>query len=322
MLRPKNLPVILVVVSAATVLTARVSLSEPQAQDCRAAPGASTPRGGHWHYRINHADKQRCWYLSPADAHSNGRATASLTSTPVPARQRRNASEAIPAAPSQAAATESAAGDTVSASAQAPPAEVAFVRPSSGVPEGQIVFGARWPEKLPDAQDVRAQDPERSEPPPPSDSYAENHAGTDVTQTPLRWPVVETSRAGLISNVETVLRSFSIAGGLLMAALLLAGWAARFIRGSRRWDSPDRRHPVAAEVDPTQQVNSAEIAEGADGIEDAGVPTDPACDLKISLAELMRDLHRAEAASESARLSEGRDSRHQDTQYQVLQAAE
>src|SRR5271169_1063604 len=156
MLRPKNLPVILVVASAATVLTARASLSEPQAQECRAAPGASTPHGVHWRYRINHTDKQRCWYLSPADAHSNARATASLASTPVPARQKRNASEAIPAAPSQAAARESPAADTVSA--QATPAEVAFVRPPSGVPEGHIGFGARWPEKLPDAQDLSTQD--------------------------------------------------------------------------------------------------------------------------------------------------------------------
>jgi hypothetical protein len=321
MLRSRNLPVILVVVSAATVLTARASLSEPPAQECRAAPGAGTPHGGHWRYRINHTDKQRCWYLSPADARSSGRATASLTLTPVPARQKRNASEAIPAAPSQAAATESPAGDTVSA--QAAPAEVAFVRPSSGVPEGQNGFGSRWPEKLPDAQDLSTQDPERTEPPPSSNGYAENHAGTDVTRTPLRWPVTETSRAGLISNVETVLRSFSIAGGLLLVALLLAGWAARFIRGPGRWHSPDRRHPVAAEADPAQQVHSAEVAEGTDdGTEDAGVPTDPAYDLKTSLAELMRDLHRAEAASEPARLSEGRNSQDQDTQYQVLQAAE
>ena len=149
---------------------------------------------------------------------------------------------------SQAAATEGAAGDTVSA--QVTPAEVTFVQPSSGMQVGQNGFGARWPEKLPDAQDLRAQDPERSEPPPPSNSYAENHTGTDVARTPLRWPVVETSRAEPISNVETVLRSFSIAGGLLLVALLLAGWAARFIRGPGRWHSPDRRHPVAAEVDP------------------------------------------------------------------------
>ena len=129
MLRPKMLPVILVVVSAVTVLTARASLSEPQAQECKTAPGASTPRGGHWHYRINRTDKQRCWYLSPADARANGRATAALASTPVPARQKRNASPALPAEPPQAAAAESTAGDK--ASAPTAPAEVAFLRPSS-----------------------------------------------------------------------------------------------------------------------------------------------------------------------------------------------
>ena len=226
MLRPKMLPVILVVVSAVTVLTARASFSEPQAQECKTAPGASTPRGGHWHYRINRTDKQRCWYLSPADARSNGRGTAALASTPVPARQKRNASPALPAEPPQPAAAESAAGDT--ASAQAAPAEIALLRPSSDMGEGRAGFGARWPDNLANAQDLSARDLEETAPPPPSNSYAETHAEADATQMPLRWPIVETSRAELVSHVEAVLRSFSIVGGFLTVALLLAGWAARF----------------------------------------------------------------------------------------------
>jgi hypothetical protein len=323
MIRPKILPAILVVVSAVTVLTARASLSEPQAQECKAAPGASTPRGSHWHYRINRTDKQRCWYLSPADARANGRGTASLASTPVPARQKRNASQALSAEPPQTAAAESATGDT--ASAQAAPAEIAFLRPSSEMNEGRPGFGARWPDNLANAQDMSAQDLEETAPPPPSNSYAETRAEADATQMPLRWPGVETSRAELVSDVETVLRLFSVAGGFLMVALLLAGWAARFVRGPEGWHFADRWRAIAAPIGlPRRQDDFAEIVEdGHDETGDAGTPTDPAHDLKTSLAELMRDLQRAEAASGSLRLAERRGSRlRDDAKHQALQAAE
>jgi len=144
--------------------------------------------------------------------------------------------------------------------------------------------------------------------------------------TAVGWLLQGTGLALLLSGQGWRPHGFAEALSILaflLVALLLAGWAARFIRRPGRWHAPDRRHPVAAEVDLAQRVHSAEIAEGTDdGTEDAGVPTDPAYDLKTSLAELMRDLHRAEVASESARLSEGRDSQDQDTHYQVLQAAE
>ena len=323
MLRPKILPAILVVVSAATVLTARASFSEPQAQECRAAPGASTPRGGHWHYRINRTDKQRCWYLSAADARANGRATAALTSTPVPARQKRNASQALPAESPQPAAAESAAGDT--ASAATAPTEVAFLQPSSDMREGQAGFGARWPDNLANAQDLSARDLEETAPPPPSNSYAETHAEADATQMPLRWPIVETSRAELVSDVEAVLRSFSIVGGFLTWRCCSPDGLQEFLRGPDGWHFADRWRAIAAPISlPGRQVHFAGIIEGTHyETGDAGMPTDPAHDLKTSLAELMRDLHRAEAASGSVRLSRRRGSRlRDDAQHQALQAAE
>ena len=217
MLRSKILPAILVVVPAVFALTARTSLGEPQAQECRTTPGSSTPRGGHWYYRINHTDKQRCWYLSPAETRASGRAAAPLTSTPAPTPQKRSAGEAVTAVPPQVAT-----------------AEVAFLQPSFGVREEQLVFVARWPEISSqrarfERASLECADFGSYQPPPPSNSYAESHAKTDTAvQMPLRWPIVEGDRAEQISVVESVLRSFSIAGGLLMVVLLLAGWAARF----------------------------------------------------------------------------------------------
>ena len=191
--------------------------------------------------------------------------------------------------------------------------------------EGQAGFGARWPDNLANAQDLSARDLEETAPPPPSNSYAETHAEADATQMPLRWPIVETSRAELVSDVEAVLRSFSIVGGFLTVALLLAGWAARFVRGPDGWHFADRWRAIAAPIGlPGRQVHFAGIVEGTHyETGDAGMPTDPAHDLKTSLAELMRDLHRAEAASGSVRLSKRRGSRlRDDAQHQALQAAE
>ena len=204
-------------------------------------------------------------------------------------------------------------------------AEIAFLQPSSDMREGQAGFGARWPDNLANAQDLSARDLEETAPPPPSNSYAETHAEADATQMPLRWPIVETSRAELVSDVEAVLRSFSIVGGFLTVALLLAGWAARFVRGPDGWHFAARWRVIAAPIGlPGRQVHFAGIVEGThDETGDAGMPTDPAHDLKTSLAELMRDLHRAEAASGSVRLSERRGSRlRDDPQHQALQAAE
>ncbi len=310
MLRPKILSAVLVVVPAALLLTARVGLSEPQAQECRANPGSSTPRGGHWYYRINHADKQRCWYLGPVDARSSGRGTASLISTPVPVPQKKSVSEAAPSTSSQGTPEENASRQFVAA--QAAPTEIAFLRSSPRTHEGRMGFGARWPENLPDAQDVSGQDSESTEPSSPSNSYAESRTELGApARMPLRWPVVDADDAGQISAIETVLRSFSIAGGLLMVALLVGGWAAG---------------AIAARVGPRRRVDFAEATGGTPaatpyGPERAGVPTDPAQDLKTSLAELMHDLHRAEAAGHSGWSAKRRASRyHEDADRHALAA--
>ncbi len=314
--RPKILPAILVVVPAAFVLTAQASFGEPHAQECRAAPGLSTPRGGYWHYRINHKDQQRCWYLSSTDARASGQAAAPLAPASAPTPRKRSAGDAVAAAPPEVAT-----------------AEIGFLQPSFAVLEQQI-FASRWPESLPVAWDLNAQSPNPQEstetdPVPPSNSYAENSAVTDTAvQMPLRWPIVEVDRAEQISVVESVLRSFTIAGGLLTVVLLLAGWAARFVGGRERRRIADRWRALVARLSPRRRGVFAEAVAGTPsqtrrGTGRAGMPTDPARDLKTSLAELMRDLRRAEAASGPARPLNRRASRSHDGAYrQALQPAQ
>ena len=51
---------------AALLLLWDVGIGVPaRADDCLTAPGSSTPKGSHWHYRTDRAKGQKCWYLRP-----------------------------------------------------------------------------------------------------------------------------------------------------------------------------------------------------------------------------------------------------------------
>lgn len=58
------------------------------AAECRVEPGRSTPAGHHWHYRLDHANGRKCWYLktvgaaaekkfSPRLSHADDKSTSS-----------------------------------------------------------------------------------------------------------------------------------------------------------------------------------------------------------------------------------------------------
>ena len=40
---------------------------QAKADACQSRPGASTPRGSHWYYRLDRQSGRRCWYLGPAN---------------------------------------------------------------------------------------------------------------------------------------------------------------------------------------------------------------------------------------------------------------
>lgn len=55
-----NAVVALVVVSAFLV---SAGIGQARAEDCLAAPNASSPTGQHWYYRIDRVNRRKCWYL-------------------------------------------------------------------------------------------------------------------------------------------------------------------------------------------------------------------------------------------------------------------
>jgi hypothetical protein len=294
----KILPAILIVVPATVLLSAQACLSEPAAEECISRPTAITPRGAHWYYRVNRA-KQHCWYLGKADGHTNASAVTSATPTSAAAPQKENAAETPAAEAPEATSPPAAPAATAfapAALAQAQPAsEPAF--PEQGP---RVGFATRWPENLPNAEDLDQQEPAAI-----SDSYAERHEATGTTaQMPSKWPGgVDAARARDGSASETALRYFTVAGTLAIPLLLVAGWGAKFARRPRRSLIRDRWRTMAGRLRPRRHVDFAEMA----GIKPADetrrddldrrmpTPTDPAYDLKTSLAELMRDLRRAGA---------------------------
>jgi hypothetical protein len=272
MSRPKILSAIFLITPGVVLLMAQAGFGEPAAESCQTKPGLNTPRGSHWFYRINRAN-QHCWYLGSSDAHARASAVGTTTAAaqPIPPQQSEQIADA---ASPQAAPT---APSTVHAPvAPAPVAPTAW--PSAALPE-PIAFTTRWPENLPHAKDV-----DEAEPVATSNSYANDGAAADAAQMPAQWSALDAERRAPQNTLaEAVLRYFSVAGGLAIPAVLLAGWAAKYARRRDDRDEPAADVVEAADVPLRRPLVRRRL------------PTDPADDLKTSLAELMRDLHRVDS---------------------------
>jgi len=184
------------------------------------------------------------------------------------------------------------------------PAEMATVRPSVAEDEAGALFSARWPNssKFWDFD-------ERAFTAIPS-SYAERYSAANTDeQTPLVWPVAEGTRprAALDVVCEAASRS-SLQIAALLVALLAIAFGAFKLALSLRQSHPVDPRPMPDEPPVQRQVdkevghrNSApRVRPDRHGLRPI-TPTDPASDLKKSLAELMADLRRARASLYSPR---------------------
>jgi len=315
-------------VPATVLLTAQASLSEPAADQCKHSPGASAPRGSHWYYRINHATNQHCWYLGPVGTHVKAHMTTTAAES-APAARQTNQAEADGAATPDAAAApleaaQPASAPVASAQAAFAPAASAQAAMAQAAPADQAAtaneadashFLTRWPENLPKVEDL-----DQSEPAPISNSYAERRDTDAAVQVPSTWSAAKANRAAPSSAGETALRYFSIAGIVAIPLVLVAGFVARYARDSNRFDFRyrlramanrlrPRRHlafdeAVFAEPEAPPLVRPAAPRRRAAPDWRARTPTDPAQDLKTSLAELMRDLRSAAEPEEPVRYAE------------------
>jgi hypothetical protein len=324
----------LIMVPATVLLTTEATLSEPAAEQCKASPGGAAPRGMHWYYRSNRATNKHCWYLGPAGVHVKSH-TATAAVADAPAARKANPADADNAAPMQAVTADSvepaaAPVDAVQAQVQTASAQTALPLPrpaDQAAAANQAAdgagFGARWPENLPKAEDL-----EQNDPAPVSNSYAERRDADVTAQMPSKLAGAEAGSAAQSSAGETALRYFSMLGILVIPLLLAAGWVAKYSREPHRSNLRDRLWTLHDRVLATVDGLSQRLRRRRDAFDEAGFvasapplspgvsrrhvgsdwrersPTDPAQDLKTSLAELMHDLRRAAEADEPARDAE------------------
>jgi hypothetical protein len=307
MSRSKILPASLVVLSVSALVNLNSSVAESGADNCLGKPGAAGPRGSHWHYRVNRSDQRHCWFLTyeGLKVRSRTHAAASVRAASSPAAERDGPAEVAPAT---ATPIRPRPVQTVSvpASAASEPAETATATPRPAVAEDNAgaLFSARWPSssKFWDFD-------ERAFTAIPS-SYAERYSAANTDeQMPLVWPVAEVTptRAALDVVCEAASRS-SLQIAALLVALLAIGFGAFKLAFGLRQSHPVGPRPMPDEPPVQQQVdkelghrNSAPgIRPDRHGLRPI-TPTDPASDLKKSLAELMADLRRARASLYSPR---------------------
>jgi hypothetical protein len=291
---PKILAAILVGAPVTFLLTAHASLSEPAAEECKSKPGLSTPRGSHWYYRINRANKQHCWYLGGADARVAAHVATPLASTRAPAKT--SATKTAGATPRQ---TPEETASSATAAVPVALDHAALWQPPLRGERNLADFAARWPD-LPAAQDL-----EQSELSGMSNSYAERNAPADATaQLPSRWPVVDTTHAGGAAPRQIVPPRVSLASAVAVALLLVAECVFKLAgRDRRHLPASGWRLRLQADLAQHPAGRSTTVEDHGDLTRRVATPTDPADDLKTSLAELMRDLRRAGAASDPMRSS-------------------
>ena len=61
--------------------SAQTAKDKAKADECQSRPGASTPRGSHWYYRLERPSGRRCWYLGAANQKRQSTATEQAAPT-------------------------------------------------------------------------------------------------------------------------------------------------------------------------------------------------------------------------------------------------
>ena len=123
MLKKNGLPIGAAICFLVGLFAITTNDSASAAPACLASPNRESGPGTHWHYRVNQATKQRCWYLKKLGGSSRPRPTGVTRATPASATRTAPA-----AAPATAPAT----------AARAAPAEVAAPAESEFVNQGVV----------------------------------------------------------------------------------------------------------------------------------------------------------------------------------------
>ena len=306
MLESKILPTILIILpSSVFLLLAHPGAGKAAAEKCNTRPSSSAPQGAHWYYRVNHTDNRRCWFTSSEGmkVRSYARGAMADVASQSPTPKRDNTSETGRATPPRTTSAQMASVQMVPEQATA--ADPAFSETPVREHAAAMDFAARWPD-LSEFRDLYA-----SELAAISNSYADTQPAADAEeQMPLTWPVTEAGRAGQQQDPasQAAFGSVFLAGALALGSLSLVGGVFKLARRSRQRYPRDLWRAAAGRPGPRRHMRPdfRELTGSSSPRHGASVwrvpqPTDPAHDLKTSLAELMQDLQRARAANFSPR---------------------
>jgi hypothetical protein len=234
---------------------------------------------------------------------SYARGAMSDVASQSPTPKRGNTSEAARVAPPRTTFAQIASVQMVPEQATA--ADPAFSETPVREHAAAMDFAARWPD-LPESPNLSS-----SELAAISNSYADTQAAADAEeQMPLTWPVTEAGRAGQQQDAagQAAFGSVFLAGALALGSLSLVDGVFKLARRSRQRYLRDPWRAASGRSGPRRHLRAdfRELAGSSSPRHGASVwrvpqPTDPARDLKTSLAELMQDLQRARAANFSPR---------------------
>ena len=234
---------------------------------------------------------------------SYARGAMSDVASQSPTPKRGNTSETARTTPPRTTSAQIASVQMVPEQATA--ADPAFSETPVREHAATMDFAARWPD-LPESPNSSS-----SEQAAISNSYADTQAAAEAEeQMPLTWLVTEAGRAGQQQDPagQAAFGSVFLAGALALGSLSLFGGVFKLARRSRQRYLRDPWRAAAGRSDPRRHLRAdfRELAGSSSPRHGASVwrvprPTDPAHDLKTSLAELMQDLQRARAANFSPR---------------------
>jgi hypothetical protein len=176
--------------------------AKAKADECQSRPGASTPRGSHWFYRLERPSGRRCWYLGPANqkmrqaAPTEQAAPADRAERAAPAERRAASVPPPPPRPNRLRADEEAetSANATAANAADSNAPATAAKANAGS-SAAIQFSAGWPAipngvvsndrnvttALADNTDVSVNEVATAEAPPEDSSQAD---------LPMVWPAL------------------------------------------------------------------------------------------------------------------------------------
>jgi len=287
------------------------------ADNCLSAPKGATPAGGHWYYRVDHANKRNCWYLrdesdksaraAPEDSSSSTPPESTSASAPInlvpPPKPSPSVRKSVADAraeftvPPMRVEQDAGAGVNVDprTTAATAPAGVQNLRaaaPEVAAPSSPVA--SRWPDNS-DTSPSPPSDLRVAAADPPASPQEESQSAPQPVAPPVAFAAADTSMQKQSASMQML---FLVMAGALTLAGLTASMIFRLgrarakhaeLRGSQRidWDSIDTGHS-SPPIIPNEHAPLRRRQAPAHTARDQRAPDDPERRVTELLSRLAR----------------------------------